>query len=285
MAVSTSANAFLRSMLGASAGRMRRFLVRADVREYEILNARYAGFPRFREVRIRVGGYDLAGPDAASLLSSWKEIFLEGVYDWPDAPRAPRILDLGANIGLSVLHHKKRCPDAHVTAYEADPAIFAYLSRNLKVNGVSDVSLINKAAWDRDETLSFWSEGADGGRIDQAMGAQSGKVTVLEAVDIAQALAGQEFDFIKVDIEGAEMRVLPCLRPWLARARAVFVEYHARQDQPHRLHEVLAELEGAGLRVYIKPLYENPRPFDGPILSCGFDQQLNLFAIRPSQPT
>ena len=197
MAVFTSANAFLRSMLGSSAGRIRRFLTRADVREYELLNARYAGFPRFREVRMRIGDYDLVGPDAASLLSSWKEIFLEGVYDWPNAPKAPRILDLGANVGLSVLHHKRHCPDARITAFEADPKIFAYLSRNLEVNDIGDVTLVNKAAWDCDEILTFWSEGADGGRIDPVMGEQTGKSTMLDAVDIARALAGQEFDFIK----------------------------------------------------------------------------------------
>jgi FkbM family methyltransferase len=280
MAVFTSANVFLRSMLGPSAGRLRRFITRADVREYELLNARYAGFPRFREVGMRIGDYDIAGPDAASLLSSWKEIFLEGVYDWPDAPRAPRILDLGANIGLSVLHHKRLWPDAQVTAYEADPAIFKYLSRNLKVNDVDGVTLVNKAAWDRDETLRFWSEGADGGRIDPMMEERAGTATMLDAVDIARATAGQEFDFIKIDIEGAEMRVLPHIRRLLDKARAVFVEFHARQDEPHRLSAVLAELENSGFRVYIKPLYNNPRPFDGPILSCGFDQQLNLFAIR-----
>ena len=280
MGLCASANVLLRSLIGPSAGRVRRFINRPDVREYELLNARHAGYPRFRDIHLRIGGYDLTGPDAASLLSSWKEIFIEGVYDWPDAPPVPRILDLGANIGLSILHHKKRYPNASIVAYEADPAIYAYLARNLEANGVRDATLLNKAAWDRDETLTFWSEGADGGRIDAEMGAQTGKATVLEAVDIADALAGQEFDFIKVDIEGAEMRVLPRLRPWLEKARAVFVEYHARQDEPHRLYQILAELEGVGLRVYIKPLYDNPRPFDGPILSCGFDQQLNLFAVR-----
>jgi hypothetical protein len=46
------------------------------------------------------------------------------------------------------------------------------------------------------------------------------------------------------------------------------------------LSQVIGELEAVGFRVYVKPLYDNPRPFAGPIVSCGFDQQLNLFAIR-----
>jgi FkbM family methyltransferase len=280
MGMLASAQVFSRALLGSSAGAVRRFLTRSDVREYVLLDTRYAAFPRFKEVRLQIVGYDLLGPDAASLLSSWKEIFLKGVYDWPEAPTAPRILDLGANIGLSVLHHKKRYPDARITAFEADPVIFAYLKRNLETNGIHDVTLVNKAAWDCDEILTFWSEGADGGRVDAGMGNTFGKAMCIEAVDIVEATRGQSFDFIKIDIEGAEMRVLPRCRALMQQARAAFVEYHARVDEPHRLGEVLGELEGAGFRVYIKPLYLNPKPFAGPIVSNGFDQQLNLFAIR-----
>jgi FkbM family methyltransferase len=280
MGVFASIGVFTRAMLGSSPGRVRRFLTRRDIREYELLNASYARFPRYKETRLRVGGYDLLVPDLASCLSSWSEIFLEGVYDWPGAPSAPRILDLGANIGLSILHHKKLYPDAQITAFEADPAIFAYLKRNLQANHVHDVTLINKAAWDENGTVSFWSEGADGGRVDGAMDPQSRQPTIVETVDIAEALSGQHFDFIKMDIEGAELRVLPHCRDLLAKAKAAFVEFHAPVDQPHRLSAVMGELEGAGFRVYVKPLYDNPRPFAGPIVSGGFDQQLNLFAIR-----
>ena len=49
MGVFASIGVFTRAMLGSSAGRVRRFLTRRDIREYELLNARYAGFPRFRE--------------------------------------------------------------------------------------------------------------------------------------------------------------------------------------------------------------------------------------------
>lgn len=280
MGVFASIGVFTRAMLGSSAGRVRRFLTRRDIREYELLNARYAGFPRFKETRLRIGGYDLLVPDIASSLSSWNEIFLQGVYDWPNAPPAPRILDLGANIGLSILHHKKFHPDAQITAFEADPVIFGYLKRNLEANHIRDVTLINKAAWDQNGTVSFWSEGADGGRVDIEMGAQSREPTIVDTVDIAEALSGQRFDFIKIDIEGAELRVLPRCRDFMAKAKAAFVEFHAPIDQPHRLGVVMGELEEAGFRVYVKPLYDNPRPFAGPIVSCGFDQQLNLFAIR-----
>jgi FkbM family methyltransferase len=255
---------------------MQRLLSNSAFRDYQLIRAELQRKPRFQEVEVRLGGFDLLAPDAASLLSSWEEIFLKQVYDFPFAGSKPHILDLGANIGLSLLYYKRRHPQASITAFEADPEIFRYLERNLRVNKASDgVTLINHAVWDRDEELQFWSEGADGGRIEQA----GGKPTkTLPAMDIAKALRGQEFDFIKMDIEGAEARVLPRCGELLRKPKAVFIEYHSRPGEPEALPDILHLLRDAGFRVQIVPLYQN-LPFR-PQVANGFDQQLNLFALR-----
>ena len=98
-------------------------------------------------------------------------------------------------------------------------------------------------------------------------------------MDIAAALAGQEFDFIKMDIEGAEARVLPRCAELLRTPKSVFIEYHSRPGEPEALADILSQLREAGFRVQIVPLYQNPTPFR-PLVANGFDQQLNLFASR-----
>jgi FkbM family methyltransferase len=176
-----------------------------------------------------------------------------------------------------LLYFKRRTPEARITAFEADPEIFRYLERNLTWNGAMEaVTLVNRAVWDRNEELQFWSEGADGGRVE----AGGGKPTkTLQAVDIAVALAGQEFDFIKMDIEGAEARVLPRCTELLKTPKAVFIEYHSRPGEPEALPDILGQLRASGFRVQVVPLYQNPHPFR-PLVANGFDQQLNLFAVR-----
>jgi FkbM family methyltransferase len=267
----------LRATIAPPARHLQRLLFNRQFREYQLARAALGRKPRFQEVRARLGGFDLLAPDAASLLSSWEEIFLKQVYDFPFSGTGPRILDLGANIGLSLLYFKRRYPQARITAFEADPEIFRYLEHNIRRNGAMDgVTLINRAVWDRDEELQFWSEGADGGRVE----AGSGKPTkILQAVDIAGALAGQEFDFIKMDIEGAEARVLPRCKDLLKTPGAVFIEYHSRPDEPEALSDILGQLRTSGFRVQLVPLYQNPNPFR-PLVANGFDQQLNLFAVR-----
>jgi FkbM family methyltransferase len=272
---------FIENMLRATGGppvrHMQRLLFNSEFRDYQLVRAGVQRMPRFQEVQVRLGGFDLLAPDAASLLSSWEEIFIKQVYDFPFAGPMPRILDLGANIGLSLLYFKRHYPQAEITAFEADPEIFRYLERNLRINGACDaVTLVNRAVWDRNEELQFWSEGADGGRIEKS----SGKPTrTLQAVDIANALKGQAFDFIKMDIEGAEARVLPRCAELLRTPKALFIEYHSRPGEPEALPDILALLREAGFRVQLVPLYQNPNPFR-PQVANGFDQQLNLFALR-----
>ena len=278
MGARSLAEHLLRAMMGPPARYFRRFVSDRNYRKFEVFHGRYRGFPRFQEVQIFLDGYDLLIPDMLSFLHSWKEIFVEEIYAC-SLPENPRILDLGANIGLSILFHKRHFPNAQIVAFEADPVIFAYLKRNLAVNNADrEVTLINKAIWDKDEILTFWSEGADGGRIET--GSADGQVKQIEAVDVASALAGQEFDFIKMDIEGAEARVLPRCNEFLKHARAVFVEYHSRPDFPQHLAKVCQLLGDAGFRVYVTPVYCNPKPFDRVVVTNGYDLQLNLFAIR-----
>ena len=267
----------LRATIGPPARHVQRLLIDREFREYQLARAALKRKPRFEDVRIHLGGFDVLAPDAASLLSSWEEIFLKRVYDFPTLGPRPRILDLGANVGLSLLYFKRRHPQALITAFEADPEIFRYLERNIHANGAGDgVTLINRAVWDRDEELQFWSEGADGGRIES----NGGKATKsLQAVDIASALAGQQFDFIKMDIEGAEARVLPRCTELLRTPKAVFIEYHSRPGEPETLSDILGQLRDNGFRVQLVPLYQNPTPFR-PQVANGFDQQLNLFALR-----
>ena len=191
------------------------------------------------------------------------------------------ILDLGANIGLSVLFFKTRYPGARVVAFEADPRIYAYLTRNLEVNGIRDVKTVSKAAWDADEQLTFLREGADAGRVSRT---GSGTPVSVEAVHLGRFLAAQHFDFIKMDIEGAETRVVPVCKRLLGTAKWVFIEYHSSPGERQSLADILSLLRDLGFRVYIQTENVSPRPFLEVRTQAGYDLQLNVMATREGQP-
>ena len=268
----------LRPLIAGPARHVLRLLRDPEYRTLMRLETVLGGQPRFRACRARAYGWALEIPDAASFLSSYREIFVEGLYAFPWAQRPLRILDLGANIGLSVLFFKHAHPQAEIVALEADPGIFACLERNVHGNGFRDVELLQRAAWTSDTRLSFRRDGADGGR---AVPTGDGQGTIeVEAIDIAALASRRPFDVIKMDIEGAEAIVVPALRPVLGGVRYLMVEYHSVAGRSQSLATVLQVLEENGFRVHAHSVISSPRPFVELREHDGFDLVLHLFAWR-----
>lgn len=268
----------LKPFAAGPARHLARLLREPDYREQAWLESTLGRHPRHTPCRARVRGWSLEVPDAASFLASHREIFVERQYAFPWTGAPPRILDLGANIGLSVLFFRAAQPEAPIVAVEADPAIFGCLERNLAANQITGVERMNRAAWTGPGHVRFRSDGADGGRV--TPGAAAGAVEV-EALDLPALLASHSFDVIKMDIEGAEAQVLPACREGLARARFVTVEYHSTAGEPQALAEILAVLKDAGFRVHVHEAMTSPTPFLGVEPRAGFDLQLNLSAWKP----
>src|SRR5690348_6625614 len=70
--------------------------------------------------------------DQEALGDMYRELFLERVYEVEGLPDAPRIIDCGGNIGMSVIWFKQRYPQARITVFEADPALADILAENVQ---------------------------------------------------------------------------------------------------------------------------------------------------------
>lgn len=244
---------------------------------YNRLYSKLKSYPRYKECQVRIDNYNLLIPDAASFLSAYQEIFLEQIYKFKTNTTTPKILDLGANIGLSILFFKSLYPEAKITAFEADPQIFNYLKKNVNKKGYSDVKLIEGAIWHENTTLNFVSEGADSGQV-----AKSNNGIEVKAIDIAQLLNQQQFDFIKMDIEGAEEYVLPRCQGLLDSVQYLFIEYHSRINCKQKLDRILNILAKENFRVYLPNNWQKPTPFLGLSSYMGFDFQTNIYAWKES---
>jgi FkbM family methyltransferase len=233
--------------------------------------------PRHMRCEASFNGWQMTMPDAASFLSAFEEIFVERIYAFPLGVNAPRILDLGANIGLSVLYFKKYCPTAVITALEPDPLLYEYLASNVRGNGFNDVQLVNVAAWVNDAMLPFHSDGADGGRL---LDSQEGTCTMVKAVDTCRLLQEEQYDFIKMDIEGAEVKVLESCRDELTPVKYIFIEFHGRDRCTDDLSKVISLLAAAGFMTHIHTVAPVTSPFLGVTARDGYSMQLNIFGWR-----
>src|SRR5262249_5194902 len=143
--------------------------------------------PRFTPGRITMMEYDLQYSDLLSFCPQWQDIFVKRTLDFETTAEAPRILDCGANIGVASLFFRRRYPAARITAFEADPALFALLDANLAANRAQNVDRKNVAVWTSNGSLTFRSEGSDSGMIESLPGAVDGRAVIVPSVRLRDA--------------------------------------------------------------------------------------------------
>ena len=192
-----------------------------------------------------------------------------------------RIIDGGANIGLATLFLKGRHPQARVTCFEADEGVAAYLRKNLAAANINDVEIVAAALWETDGHIEFSGEGSDAGRACKPDGdGETGARVRVPAVRLSPYL-NEQIDFLKLDIEGAELAVLRECATALKNVQRIFVEYHSFEHQKQDLAEVLSILRDAGFRVAVTVSdVLSPRPLLEIGSSLGMDMRLNLFGVR-----
>lgn len=238
--------------------------------------SRLKSLPRYEPTVTDIIGTPIEIVDAASFLWTYPEIFEQQIYRFRANGEKPYILDGGANIGLSVLYFKKLYPKSEIVAFEADDKIFSVLQRNVEKSEYRDIKLIRRALWSSETSLSFMSEGSDGGRIAQI---NDPKSVIVPTVRLRNYL-DRAVDFLKLDIEGAETEVLLDCSDLLCNVENLFVEYHSFVDRPQTLHTLVNILANAGFRVHINPRAASPQPFVCRRVFLGIDLNLDIFAFR-----
>ena len=217
-------------------------------------------------------------PDGLSYISMYDEIFNKEIYKFETSEPTPRIIDCGANIGLSSIYFATRFPNATVIAFEPDPLICSFLKQNIDNHDLGNVEIKDMAVWINENIISFKSEGADAGRLAPKEGAVS-NISV-QATRLLKYLAIPT-EFLKIDIEGAEYKVLEDCKNDLGLVKKLFVEYHSHVYEVQELDALLTIVRNAGFRYHIHPVgVHSPQPFLSRREHLNMDLQLNIFAWR-----
>ena len=233
--------------------------------------------PRYRPGESSIFGLPFYYVDVSTFYFGYNDIFLKEPYKFSSESTEPLIIDCGANIGLSVIYFKKLYPRSKVIAFEPDPDIFSTLRKNIDINNVSAVELVNKAVWVDNDTVDFEVEGGFSGRINKYK-SQTNIIKV--GAQRLKDLLTQKIDFLKIDIEGAEFEVIKDCRENLGLVKHLFIEYHSHISEPQKLGELLNMLSAAGFRYHIKEAFTVKHPFLQTEEMLGMDLQLNIYAIN-----
>lgn len=233
--------------------------------------------PRCVPTSVRFAGYPVRLCDAPSFLSAWDEIFVNRIYDIGELSHRPRLVDAGANIGLAALYWRWRYGEFDYLGFEPDPDIAAVCQVNLDAWGVGG-SLRQCAVGPVAGTAQFLRDGADGGRVMSSSVRPRQAITV--PVEELAPYLREGADLLKIDIEGAEIALIPSLAPVADRIVRIFIEWHCPTGEASGMGEAIGMLEHWGFLVHVQPVELKEHPFLlSPVLGC-FRQQVNLYAVR-----
>jgi FkbM family methyltransferase len=176
------------------------------------------------------------------------------------------VIDVGANIGVYTLESAAAVgPAGRVISIEPAPSNARALERNIKLNQMTNVVLIEAAAGDETgwATLSLPSRG-NAGMLSLAplCGEKSYTVEVRLIDDVLEEKGITSVDLIKIDIEGSEYRALRGTVKMLQRCRPVILielNENALRSCGSSGYEVKELLRGLGYHGWVIG-WKAPRP-------------------------
>lgn len=209
------------------AGLRGRLGVLAAAIDFRLAQARHRAPRRERTLRLAHRGRRFAlTVTTMADLHVLREVFLDGEYAGDSAGPVASIVDLGANIGVSVRFFALEHPQARILAVEPEPRAFALLERNTA--DLPQVTRVQAAASDSEGEMTLYV-GDELWSSSMTAHDRAGTATTVPTRTLAALLAGwndgRPPDLLKIDIEGAEHAVLS--QPGaLEGVRTVLGEYH-----------------------------------------------------------
>jgi FkbM family methyltransferase len=190
--------------------------------------------PRYHKLR----GFD----EIPYLFPSLSEPYIttEQYLEFADLKSGGIVLDMGAYAGItSIIFGRIVSHEGKVYAFEPDPQNYACIHENIKIaraaGGLENIKVIEKAVWENSLGLEFSSEGAMGSSATEIVGLARGnilKVPSISIADFCEINDIQKLDFIKMDIEGGEVKVLESAKEILAKLRPkMIIEPHYIDNQ------------------------------------------------------
>jgi FkbM family methyltransferase len=138
------------------------------------------------------------------------------IVDQFDPKPGNTVIDVGAHIGLyTLIAAKKVGPSGKVIAIEPDPENCNLLKRNVELNRLTNVTILECAAFSSNSKLKLYLPGKERGftKLSTIMANRAVTenfleidATTLDHLMLMQGIA--EVNWIKIDVEGAELEVL-----------------------------------------------------------------------------
>lgn len=178
------------------------------------------------------------------------EVFVHKYYDLRDGTNpedVTTIVDLGGNVGYSVLWFLNRFPKARVLVYEPNPVFAGHLKENVALNEFGARVTVREAAVSNvSSTLPLFVSGACSSLLQNY---NTGESITVPVVDLFEQLPKEHIDILKMDIEGSEYGILSDPRFRDLNISRIVIEWHRTKNPAEGKERCRKELTDAGYSV------------------------------------
>ena len=185
---------------------------------------------------------------ATSDFSVFNDTFAGRYHLPPPGLQIRTILDLGSNIGLTLAHYASLYPEARVLGVEMDQGNADLCLANIAPYAPRCEVLVS-AAWKEDGEVAYGGETNWGFSVIRESRDGPHRARASSIASLMDHFGVAHVDFMKMDIEGAEMDVLAGAREWIDRVGCLKVEVHP----PYTLTACMRDLENAGMSCEVVP--------------------------------
>ncbi len=157
------------------------------------------------------------------------------------------VIDGGGFWGTVAIYMSKLVGDTgKVIVYEPDESNLAILNQNIKINNIQNIEVVKAGIWNKNTTLEFSNNQELGSSFLDASGGNKVLVPVVSLDEEVKRLGLSRVDFIKMDIEGAELEAIEGASKLLEEGSTNFAiaSYHIVNGEPtfNKLEQMFHEL-------------------------------------------
>ncbi len=171
-------------------------------------------------------------------------------------PENATIVDLGSNIGLTLLDFHNKYPTARIYGVEMDLENFKIARAN--TSGISKIDILHFAVYTSDEVLGYSGIDSCSFKVDNHDDVSS-KVRGITMNGLIGLLKIGKIDYLKIDIEGTEREIIidENAESWLGKVDVINVELHDHLSSFSFKDDIIRKLNKVGFRVWEHPTHFN----------------------------
>jgi FkbM family methyltransferase len=180
------------------------------------------------------------------------------------------VVDVGAHIGKYTLISSKRVgANGKVIAIEAHPGNYEMLNRNIKLNGLTNVTTLNFAVYSKESKVKLFLPGEKSNHsiyntLLSSRATDQGKFVEVNADTLDNLLqkngiSHAEVNWLKIDVEGAEFEVLKGAHAILSNSNNItlLIEVHNIEDDKNLYRPIMDLMEKYNFKVEFENTYDS----------------------------